>query len=144
VCDALQVPVTYKLSGLWELGDLLIPAMEQYRELIKRAQKTAKSWDKNEDVLKLQNIDSTRSGIYKRTFAEQWAVNPNVHYNCWANFCEKDFRPVVEAFQDLCGLFMCSKCGGMLRLATVDRKPASIRCNCGEMNWNLVEKGKTA
>jgi recombinational DNA repair ATPase RecF len=41
VCDALQVPVTYKLSGLWELGDLLLPAMEKYRELIKKAHKVA-------------------------------------------------------------------------------------------------------
>ena len=97
VCDALQVPVTYKLSDQWELGDLLQPAMKQYRALLKKAQKAAKSWDKNEDMLSLQETDSIRSEIYKRTFAEQWAVNPNVHYNSWANFNQQDFRPVVEA-----------------------------------------------
>ena len=143
ISDALQVPVIYKLSGQCELGDLLLPAMEQYRGLLKRAQKAARSWNNNEDVLRLQEIDSIRSEVYKRTFAEQWAVNPNVHYNSWANFSPQDFHPVVEAFQDLYALFVCSNCGGMLRLATVDRKAASVRCNCGKVNWNLVEKEST-
>ena len=137
VCDALQVRVRYRLSGQCDLGDLLLPAMEQYRGLVKRARKAARSWGSNEDVLRLQEIDSVRSGVFKRTFAEQWAVNPNVHYNSWANFSKPDFRPVVEAFQDLYDLFVCSNCGGMLRLATIDRKPASVRCNCGKVNWNL-------
>jgi hypothetical protein len=141
VCDALQVPVTFKLSGQWELGDLLLPAVEQYRELIEKAQKAAKAWGNDEGVLKLQEIDSVRSEVYKRTFAEQWAVNPNVHYNFWANFSEQDFRPVVEAFRDLYDLFVCSKCGGMLRLATVDKKPANVRCDCEKVSWNLLEKG---
>jgi hypothetical protein len=140
VCDALQVPVIYKLSGQCELGELLLPAMEQYRELVKKAERAAKSWDNDEDVLKLQEIDSIRSEIYKRTFAEQWVVNPNVHYNNWIDFSEKDFRPVVEAFRDLYGLFMCSQCGGMLRLATVEKKPVCVRCDCGKVNWNFVEK----
>jgi len=141
-CDALQVRVTYKLSGQSELGDLLLPSMEQYRGLLKRAQKAAKSWGDDEEALRLKEFDSIRSEIYKRSFAEQWAVNPNVHYNSWANFSPQDFRPVVEAFQDLYGLFICSNCGGMLRLATVERKPASVRCSCGKVNWNLVEKEK--
>jgi Fe-S cluster assembly ATPase SufC len=144
VCDALRVPVIYKLSSQWELGDLLLPAMEQYRELLKRAQKAARSWDNNEDLLILQETDSVRSEVYKRTFAEQWAVNPNVHYNSWADFSPQDFRPVVEAFQDLYALFVCSNCGGVLRLTTMDRRPASARCNCGKVNWNLVEKDKSS
>jgi len=140
VCDALQVPVAYRVSGQHELGDLLLPAMDQYRVLVKRAEKAARSWDKNEDALRLQETDSVRSDVYRRTFAEQWALNPNVHYNSWADFSPQDFRPVVEAFQDLYDLFVCSNCGHMLRLSTLDRKTACVRCNCGKVNWNLVDK----
>jgi recombinational DNA repair ATPase RecF len=143
VCDALRVHVLFKLSGQSEFGDLLLPAMKEYRRLLKRAQKVARSWDKNEDLLRLQEIDSIRSAVYKRTYAEQWAVNPNVHYNSWANFSPQDFRPVVEAFQDLYDLFVCTNCGGMLRVATVDRKAASVRCNCGKVYWNLVERDRS-
>ena len=109
--------------------------------LIKKAQKVARSWGNDEDASGLQEIDSIRSEVYKRTYAEQWAVNPNVHYNSWADFSEQDFRPVVEAFRDLYDLFVCSKCGGMLHLATVNNKPANVRCKCGKVGWNLLENG---
>ena len=140
VCDALRTRVTFKLNGQWELGELLLPAMDQYRDLLKKAQKVAKSWENDEDFAELQELDSIRVEVYKRTYAEQWAVNPQVHYNSWSSFSSNDFRPVVEAFIDLFDLFLCSKCGGLLSLAFVDRKPATVRCNCGKVDWNLIEK----
>lgn len=142
VCDALQAQVTYKLNSQWELGDFLPAAIGQYRKLLKQAKKSAQSWGKKDCFDMLQELDSTVGPIYTRSNAEQWAVNANVHYNNWTNFSEKDFRPVVEAFQDLYGLFACSKCGGMLRLAISGITPASVRCNCGQVNWNLIEKVK--
>jgi energy-coupling factor transporter ATP-binding protein EcfA2 len=143
VCDALQAPVTYRMNARWELGDFLRSAMGQYRTLLKQAKKAAQSWGDMDRFDMLQELDSTVGPIYARTYAEQWAVNANVHYNNWANFSASDFRPVVEAFQDLCGLFVCSKCGVILRLATTEMVPVSVRCNCGKVDWNLVEKGKT-
>jgi energy-coupling factor transporter ATP-binding protein EcfA2 len=142
VCDALQAQITYKLSGLWELGDFLPAAMGQYHKLLRQAKCAAQSWDDKPCFEMLQELDSTVGPIYVRSNAEQWAVNANVHYNNWANFSEGDFRPVVEAFQDLYGLFVCSKCGGMLHLATSGITPMTIRCNCGQVDWNLMEKGK--
>jgi len=143
VCDALQAQITYKLSGLWELGDFLPAAMGQYRKLLKQAKNAAQSWDNKLCFEMLQELDSTVGPIYVRSNAEQWAVNANVHYNNWADFSEKDFRPVVEAFQDLYGLFVCSICGGMLYLATTGMEPVAVRCSCGKVDWNLREKSKT-
>jgi ABC-type lipoprotein export system ATPase subunit len=143
VCDALQAQITYKLNGLWELGDFLPAAMSQYRKLLRQAKSAAQSWGDKTSFDMLQELDSTVGPIYTRSNAEQWAINANVHYNNWANFSEKDFRPVVEAFQDLYGLFVCSKCGGMQCLATSGTTPMAIRCNCGQVDWNLMEKGKT-
>ncbi len=141
VCDSLRAPVICKLNGQWELGDLLPAAMSQYRELQKQAKRSANSWNDRDCLEMLNEVGSTASTIFARTQAEQWAVNANVHYNSWTNFSEKDFRPVVEAFQDLYGLFICSKCGGILHLSTTGTTPGAIRCNCGKVNWNLVEKG---
>jgi hypothetical protein len=143
VCDALEARVTYKVNAQWELGDFLPAAMERYRELLKLAKSTANSWGDKAAFEMLNELDSTRAQIYKRSGAEQWAINANVHYNNWANFLEQDFRPVVDAFRDLYGLFLCSSCGGMLRIATSGTKPVNVRCNCGKVNWNLMEKGKT-
>lgn len=144
VCDALQVPVTYKLNDRWELGDFLPTAMGQYRSLLKRAKNAAQSWSDKDGFNMFQEMDSIVGQIYTRSNAEHWAVNANVHYNNWANFSEKDFRPVVEAFQDLYGLFICSSCRGILSLATTGKTPVAVRCNCGKVDWNLTEKGKTA
>ncbi len=140
VCDSLSVCVKFKLNSKWELGDLLIPAMDYYRSLLEKAIKSAESWNNDERVSELTEHDSIRSSIYKRTYAEQWAINTNVHYNNWANMGKEDFTPVVQAFQDLCGLFICSKCGSLIKLAMVGLKPKSVVCNCGKVDWNLVQK----
>jgi len=144
VCDALQVPVRYRLNGQLDLGDFTIPLMNGYSKLVKKARKSAISWNNTELQMKFDEMDSIRKEVYTRTYAEQWALNANVHYNNWIDFSENDFRPVAEAFQDLCGLFVCANCGGMLSVATTGMKPVGIRCNCGRVNWNLTEKGNTA
>jgi hypothetical protein len=68
-------------------------------------------------------------------------VDANIHYNNWVNFSRKDFQPVIEAFHDLHNLFVCRKCGSILHLVIKGRHfEEAFRCNCGEVNWNLVEK----
>ncbi len=140
VCDAMQVHVKFKSTGQWELGELLLPAMEEHKKLLKKAKNSAESWGRSGDEEQFVAIDKNRSRIRKRTQDEQWSVNANVHYNNWANFTEADFRPVVEAFKDLCDLFVCDNCGGMLRLACTGFKPVSVRCSCGAVDWNLIKK----
>ena len=141
--DSLGAPVPYRISGSWELGDFLPAAMKQYNTLLNKAKKAENSWDNRDQVATLSELDSTSGQVFARSNAEQWAVNVNVHYNAWSNFTEQDFRPVVEAFQDLYGLFTCSNCGGMLRVATTGTKDSAVRCNCGKVSWNLAEKGKS-
>lgn len=143
VCDALQARVTHKLNMQWELWDYLSAAMERYRELLKLAKQAANSWGDESSSEILKELDSVRAQIYARSGAEQWAVNSNVHYNNWANFLDKDFRPVVDAFRDLHGLFLCSNCGQLLHLTSSGTKPTNVRCDCGKVNLNLVEKTKS-
>jgi hypothetical protein len=140
VCDGIQAPVIYKMHGRWELGDFLPAAIGQYRSLLREAKKAANSWNDKDQLEILQERESTAKQIYSRTQAEQWAVNANVHYNRWANFSVNDFRPVVEAFQDLYTLFSCSRCSGLLHVVSKGTTNENIRCSCGQVNWNLVER----
>jgi hypothetical protein len=144
VCDALEALVTFKLNSRWDLGDYLPAAMGRYRSLLRQAKSAAQSWGDKERFDMLEEVDSTVGPIYARSGAEQWAVDANVHYNNWINFSKKDFRPVVEAFQDLCGLFLCSGCRAMLRVASTDGAPATLRCGCGKVDWNLVQKARAS
>jgi energy-coupling factor transporter ATP-binding protein EcfA2 len=139
-CDALQAPVKFKLNGRWELGDLLPAAMMQYRYLLKLAKKSANSWNQKERLAELDEINDIASKIFTRSNTEQWAVNATVHYNNWASFTKPDFIPVVEAFQDLFGVFRCNKCESILSITLSGIDPANLRCLCGEVNWNLVGK----
>lgn len=142
VCGSLKVPVVFKEDYKWELGELQLPAMEHFKNLIRRASRSAKSWDQHDNIEKYRIFDSVRSSVYGRTHAEQWLVNENLHYNNWGNFSPVDFRPVVDAFHDLFDLFYCHKCDGMLNLEKEKTKMKSLRCPCGEINWNLVIKSK--
>ncbi len=140
VCNELCVPVVYKLSGRYELGDFLIPSMNEFRSLLKRGKESARSWNNENLVEKITEMDSIRSQVYNRTYVERWTINSSVHYNNWMNLSSNEFRPVVEAFHDLCLLFCCSNCGGLIYLAKQNHKSVSVRCNCGAININLVKK----
>jgi recombinational DNA repair ATPase RecF len=140
VCDSLGARVRYRTSGRWELGDFLPAAVSQHKDLLKKAKRVAQSWGNKDELEKLNELDSVRSQVLARSNVEQWAVNANVHYNAWADFLREDFRPVVEAFQDLYGLFRCNSCGGVLYVTSNGPRFASVRCNCGKVNWNLEAK----
>jgi len=140
VCSSLEVPVIFKEDYKWELGELQLPAMEHYREFIKKAIRSAESWSQTELAEQYRETDSVRSSVYGRTYAEQWSVNEAVHYNNWENFRREDFIPVVDAFHDLFDLYLCQNCGGMLKVQKTDNKISSIKCPCGEINYNLIIK----
>lgn len=142
-CDSLCAPVTYRGDYRWELADYLSGAIGAYKKYLKQAKKAAQSWKNQELFEQLNELDTVAKQIITRPQVEQWAINENVHYNRWGESSEPDFRLVVEAFQDLFGLFRCSSCGGFIYVTHVDRKSDSIRCGCGAINWNLREKQNT-
>lgn len=142
VCDALQTKVVFKLNGRWELGELLPEAIGQYRKILTKAKVAANSWDQRDTLGSLVEIDSIAAEIFLRTNAEQWAINPNIHYNKWTDFSPEDFRPVVEAFRDLFDLFRCTSCRSILYLLKADGKATAVKCNCGKVTWNLIGKEK--
>jgi energy-coupling factor transporter ATP-binding protein EcfA2 len=143
VCDALRASVRYRLDGRWELGDLKPAATSRYKAHLKSAKKAAESWGNKDDVKSLSETESVLDQINARTESENWAVNASVHYNNWANLGAKDFRPVLEAFQDLHSALTCSSCYGILYVTTVGIDLDSLKCNCGKVNWNLKTKPKT-
>jgi hypothetical protein len=142
VCDALGADVRYKLDGRYELGDFVGPAMARIRYLLKRAKRAANSWNQTEEMERLAELESTFGQVFARSNAEQWSVNVAVHYNAWEDLSVTDFRPVLEAFQDLFDVFRCATCHSLLRIATAGGSEIAIRCNCGAVDWNLAEPGK--
>ena len=142
-CDALGAKVTYNSATQWQLGDWLPAAMDEYKELLKKGRRAARSWGSSEILEKLDVLDSIRSQIYGRTYVEQWAINTSVHYNNWANMSSEDFSPVVDAFRDLQGLFSCSSCTGLIQALPSGGTPEVVKCPCGKIDWNLKQRAST-
>ena len=139
VCSALHAPVRFNLSGQYELGDLLSGAMAEYRSELKHAKEAANSWGNTDELERLKEIDEFSRNVFTRLNMERWAVNPALHYNQWADFTPQDFKPVIDIFRDLFSIFQCNKCGTLLHLVINGPRPEAVKCNCGEVNWNLKE-----
>jgi len=140
VCEKIHATTLHKCDERYELGELLPPAISRYRELLKKAKKSADSWNKKEDVEKIAKLESIFKEIVERSQVEQWGINENVHYSKWGDFQPEDFQPIVEAFKDIYDLFRCSQCGSLLYLTQEKKSPRNLRCMCEEVNWNLVPK----
>ncbi|MFC1912690.1 AAA family ATPase [Chloroflexota bacterium] len=143
VCDALQAPVIFKLNGTYDLGNVLSGAHGQYNRLLSKAKMVAQSWGREEEAQKLQEFENIAQTIYLRTSAEQWSINPAIHYTNWENLSKADFQPVVDAFRDFYGVFTCAKCGGLLHVVSTGLKQKGVICDCPQVNWNLSPKPKT-
>lgn len=139
VCSSLQAPVKYKAGRQNDLGDLLNGGISAYNNLLKRAKNSANSWKKTEEFERLNEIQKYSKEVFRRTKMEQWAVNPAVHFNKWAEFTPQDFKPVVDSFYDLYTLFQCDTCGTVIHLTLIDNEPEIVKCNCGEYFWNLKD-----
>lgn len=114
--------------------------MEQYKQLLLRARRSARSWGNSESLAELDELKSVRSQIYGRTYVEQWAIDAAVHYNNWENMSEDDFSPVVDAIQVLHALFICSGCGGFIEALPRGNSPEKVKCPCSKIYWNLTQK----
>ena len=144
VCSSLGAKVTYNSGMQWQLDDWLPAAMEQYKDLVKRWRRAAESWGDSDTVTAIDEQESIRKQIYARTHVEQWSVNTSVHYNNWADMSKEDFLPVVDAFRDLQGLFVCSNCDGLLEKMPRKGNLEFAKCPCGRINWNLRHKPKVS
>ncbi len=139
-CDSLRAEVIYNSEMQWQLDDWLLAAMNQYKDLLKRGRRAALSWGATNTVAILDEKESIRKQVYRRTFVEQWAINGSVHFNNWENMSKQDFTPVADAFRDLQALFECSDCGGLLQRLPSKGPLNSVKCRCGNVNWNLQHK----
>ena len=137
LCDSLRADVRFKGDGQYGLGDLMPPAINRWRKKLLDAKRAAKSWSKDDEVTTLSAWLDRLDDARQRTQAEQWAINPAIHYNQWANFQAHEFREVVRAFADLLETMQCAVCESFIELQPRNTQAELIRCNCGEIAINL-------
>lgn len=136
----LRAPMEARPTANYELGDLMPSVAGRIKELFKKANVAANSWNQKDVVEKISAMSSDFGAKYSATSAEQWAVNASVHYNEWANLSPSDFRKVLEAFKNLIATLQCGACNSWLYVSPIKGQPEIIRCECGASNFNLRAK----
>ena len=142
-CDDLGASPQYKADGNYDLGGLLPAAVSRMLDLLKKATAAAHSWGEAQEQIH-ERAKTMRANLLEAhvdSGIEQWAVNKAVHYNRWANFGKNDFLPVVKSFKILVENFECKECHSHLH-ASPKHNTESLRCICGNINFNLNKKKK--
>ena len=138
--EQIEAMVPLRLTAEWDLGELMPAAYSRFLRLLRMAKNSANSWGNDEDLDKLVNFEDKLREAYLKTQAEQWTMNPSIHYNEWGNFSSADMRPVVDAFKNLIDIFHCPECGSLIYVSKKNRTSAGLRCNCEHISWNLLAK----
>jgi hypothetical protein len=138
----LRAPVDFQSDGQYDLGDLLTPALAQYRKVLASAKEAATSWGQADAVKAIEDADKDFKSKVAQSQVEQWMINKAVHYNEWHNLQKADFESVVAAFKTLLGAMRCPEAACMEYIRIVPRKgpKEALRCDCGKINFNLKKK----
>jgi ABC-type multidrug transport system ATPase subunit len=140
IAESIGARVPFRAQGGYDLGELLGAVNGRHSELLKRAAKSANSWNNDNAMKAVDTIKETRAQVLRDQTSEGWAINPLVHYNEWANMTRAEFEPVVETSKNFLALFACENCGGTTYVVGRPGDEDSLRCSCGSVNLNLKLK----
>ena len=140
LADLTSALIPFRGDADYELGELFSAVVGQEGKLLKKASASANSWNTQDVVKEVEAMVMARSDALKNYGGEQWVVNKAVHYNEWATLSKQDFEPVVSAVQALLDQYRCSGGCGAWLYPTPKINPSAFRCDCGQINLNLIKK----
>ena len=142
LADNLRAPVEFRGDARYDLGDLLPAVLKQWKSRLEKGIKSATKWGHDEAKEALISKLAEAKRLMENSNAEQWAINPSVHFNEWQNFTDAEFKEVVASFEALLEHIRCSnpKCGVYPYLTPRKGSSDALRCNCQEININLKTK----
>ena len=141
-CDRVRASVEYRGDAQFMLGDLLPNATSTLGDLLKKAKSAANSWNQKEVVERITAMEIAFTDAKTKTNYENWQINTAVHFNEWADLNKEDFAPVVTSFRAFTGTFACGACNEMYFVVPSRGKKEGLRCGCGMLNLNLLQKEK--
>lgn len=139
LADNLRASVEFRGDGRYDLGDLMPPVLREWRGRLQQGEETATHWKQETAISALKEKRAKAKGLVAKSSVEQWAINPSVHFNEWANLDAHEFSEVVEAFKELLANLRCEQevCKSYLYLSPRKGDADALRCNCGDININL-------
>ncbi|TFD35917.1 hypothetical protein E3T40_07100 [Cryobacterium sp. TMT1-19] len=140
LCENLDASVRYRSDGHNTLGELLPKTVSALRETLRKGKASANSWNKSDEIAKLDAWDTSILDAYQRSQVEEWPINAALHFNAWASFERVDFVTVVEAMRSLVEQFRCVDCLGFVSLTGNESGRTGLTCPCSTKHINLTTK----
>lgn len=139
LADNLRARIEFRGDGQYDLGDLMPHVLKQWRTFLENGEKSAIKWNLEEEKTTLAGMRATAKELIAKTNTEQWAINPSVHFNEWANLRAHEFQEVVDVFRTLLEHLCCENpvCLSYLYISPRKGQPEELRCNCGKTAINL-------
>ncbi len=137
IADAIKASVEFKGDGNYTLNDLMPPSLKRWKALLLHGSEAALHWDQKEKRAEIEELRKSVKKLSVTSNAEQWAINPAVHFNEWQNFQADEFREVVNAFKTILETLCCDDCGALVYVTPRVGTPEECRCNCGSVSINL-------
>jgi len=139
LADNLRTGIEFRGDGHYDLGDLMPHVLKRWRTLLEYGETSATKWKLDDKKAVVAEMRTTAKELITKTNAEQWAINPSVHFNEWANFQAHEFQEVVKAFKDLLEHLRCENpaCKSYLYVSPRKGHREELRCNCGATAINL-------
>jgi len=140
LCENLRACTPHRIDGNHDLGDLLPSAVGKWKSLLKEAKAAANSWNQKDKMEAIVALQARFDATFALTTIEQWAINPSVHYNEWANLSKHDFAPVVVAYRALIACFRCETCATWIRVVPPHGSAKTLACDCAAVCLSLARK----
>ena len=143
LADNLRAHIEFRGDAHYDLGDLLPPVLKEWCRRIDDGKKVAEHWGHTDDKDVLAKKHAEAKALVASSNAEQWVINPSVHFNEWANFDKSEFQGVVNAFKALLEHMHCTNPQCRTYPYIMPRKggpSVALRCSCGAININLTAK----
>lgn len=141
LADSLGAKVVFRADENHDLGDLLPDVVGKWNRILGAGAKAAQKWKDEEEQHRVAALQEKFSQAHKNTRMEEWALNPAVHFNEWANFAKTEFLPVVQSYRNLLSNWQCAKCESWAYVTPKKGAAEVARCKCGKgITLNLREK----
>ncbi len=139
LADNLRARIEFRGDSHYDLSDLMPHVLKRWRKWLEDGEESATKWNLDEQKAALSAMRAEVKKLVAKTNTKQWAINPSVHFNEWANLQAHEFQEVVDAFKALLEYLRCENpaCGSYLYISPRKGQPEELRCNCGKTSINL-------
>lgn len=142
IAEGIGGHVLYRSDASYDLSVFLDSIKSRHGALLKKAEKSARSWGIQQQSQKVEELQQQRKHVMSEQNAEYWILNKLVHNNDWADATKADFLPVLSATREFLSQFKCENpdCDSWIALSGRPGAEEALRCACQSYNLNLKEK----